>query len=107
MVVKKDGRREPFDREKVRLGLRIACRKRPVTADDIEGAVDGVERAVLETGEREIDSIEVGRLVLSALEGLDPVAYIRFASVYRELESPEALLELVRGLTGGKGEAGR
>ena len=100
MVVKKDGRREPFDREKVRLGFRLACRKRPVTADDIEAAVEGVERAVLETGEREIDSIEVGRLVLGALESMDPVAYLRFASVYRELESPEALLELVRGMTG-------
>ncbi len=100
MVVKKDGRREPFDREKIRLGFRLACRKRPVTADRIEQAVDGVERAVLETGEREIDSIEVGRLVLAALEDMDPVAWLRFASVYQELESPEALVELVRGMTG-------
>ena len=99
MVVKKDGRREPFDRDKVRVGFRLACRKRPVTADRIEQEVDGIERALLETGEREIDSIELGRLVLAALEDMDPVAYLRFASVYRELESPEALLELVRGMT--------
>jgi transcriptional repressor NrdR len=100
MVVKKDGRRETFDREKIRQGFRIACRKRPVTAHGIDEAVEGVERAVLELGEKEIDSIEVGRLVLAALENMDPVAYLRFASVYRELESPEALLELVRGMTG-------
>ncbi len=98
MVVKKDGRREPFDREKVRLGFRLACRKRPVEAERIDQEVEGVERAVLESGEREIDSIEVGRLVLAALEHMDPVAYLRFASVYQELESPEALLELVRGV---------
>ncbi len=99
MVVKKDGRREPFDREKVRQGFRLACRKRPIAADRIDQEVDAVERAALELGEREIDSIEVGRLVLAALEGMDPVAYLRFASVYQELESPEALMELVRGMT--------
>jgi len=99
MVVKKDGRREPFDREKVRLGFRLACRKRSVAAERIDQAVDGVERAALETGDREIDSIEVGRLVLAALEDMDKVAWLRFASVYQELESPEALLELVRGMT--------
>ena len=100
MVVKKDGRREPFDREKVRQGFRVACRKRPVTVDRIDREVDRVERALLECGEREIDSLEIGRLVQEALRGMDPVAYLRFASVYQELESPEALLELVRGVAG-------
>ena len=100
MVVKKDGRREPFDREKVRQGFRVACRKRPVTVDRIDREVDRVERALLECGEREVGSLEVGRLVQEALRVMDPVAYLRFASVYQELESPEALLELVRGVTG-------
>lgn len=99
MVVKKDGRRESFDREKVRQGFRVACRKRPVAAEDIDSAVDRVERALLECGEREVDSLEIGRLVQDALRALDPVAYLRFASVYQELESPEALLELVRAVT--------
>jgi len=98
MVVKKDGRREPFNREKLRTGLSLACRKRPLTAERIDQAVDGVERAALELGEREIQSVEIGRLVLELLRDLDPVAYLRFASVYQELESPEALLDLVAGV---------
>ena len=98
MVVKKDGRREPFNREKLRTGLSLACRKRPLTAERIDQAVDGVERAALELGEREIQSVEIGRLVLELLWDLDPVAYLRFASVYQELESPEALLDLVAGV---------
>jgi transcriptional repressor NrdR len=103
MVVKKDGRREPYDREKVRQGFRIACRKRPIGADRIDQEVERVERAVVELGLREVDSLTIGRLVQEALLRLDPVAYLRFASVYQELESPEALLELIRGITGREG----
>lgn len=96
MVVKKDGRREAFDRDKVARGIALACRKRPIPAERIEAAVDRVEAALLERGEREIASVDIGRLVLDALQGLDPVAWLRFASVYQELESAEAFLELVR-----------
>ena len=103
LVVKKDGRREPFDREKVRTGIRLACRKRPIGADRIDQEVERVERAVAEMGLREVDSLEIGRIVQEALRDLDPVAYLRFASVYQELQSPEALLELVRGVTGRDG----
>lgn len=103
LVVKKDGRREPFDREKVRTGFRLACRKRPIGADRIDQEVEKVERAVAELGLREVDSLEIGRLVQEALRDLDPVAYLRFASVYQELQSPEALVELIRGLTGKEG----
>ncbi|MFH1468898.1 MAG: transcriptional regulator NrdR [Pseudomonadota bacterium] len=103
LVVKKDGRREPFDREKIRTGFRLACRKRPVAADRIDQEVERVERAVAELGLREVDSLEIGRVVQEALRNLDPVAYLRFASVYQELQSPEALLELVRGVTGRDG----
>lgn len=103
MVVKKDGRREPYDREKIRQGFRVACRKRPIGADRIDQEVERVERAVVELGLREVDTLTIGRFVQEALLKLDPVAYLRFASVYQELASPEALLELIRGITGREG----
>ncbi len=80
-------------------GLMLACRKRPISASSLDGAVVGVESAIMQMGLREIPSLELGRLVLEALKGLDPVAYLRFASVYHELESAEAFLELVRAVT--------
>jgi len=98
MVVKKDGRREAFQREKVLQGFRLACRKRPIAAGRIDDAVDRVEGSLLEGGEREVAAREIGRLVQEELGVMDPVAYLRFASVYQELESPEELLELVRAV---------
>jgi transcriptional repressor NrdR len=82
-VVKKDGRREPFDRQKIINGLSRACEKRPVSADTIEAVADRIERQVQERGEREIASSVVGEAVMRELHGLDAVAYVRFASVYR------------------------
>jgi len=83
MVVKKDGRREPFDRQKIASGLKRACEKRPVSIDAIEAVVDTIERQLQERGERELESREIGEAVMRELHALDAVAYVRFASVYR------------------------
>jgi transcriptional repressor NrdR len=83
MVVKKDGRREPWDRAKLDAGFHKACEKRPVSLDAIEDSVARIERTVQERGLREIASEEVGEQVMEALKTLDEVAYVRFASVYR------------------------
>jgi len=82
-VVKKDGRREAFDREKIVEGVATACQKRPVSAEQIEALVAGVERQVQELGEREIRTTVIGEAVMQRLRRLDEVAYVRFASVYR------------------------
>lgn len=83
MVVKKDGRREPFERGKIVSGLKRACEKRPISIDTIEGIADQIERALQESGDKEITSRAVGEMVMGALHDLDAVAYVRFASVYR------------------------
>jgi transcriptional repressor NrdR len=83
-VVKKDGRRESFDRTKIRAGIKKACEKRPISIDAIEKAVENVERACQELQEKEITSSAVGELVMKELHDLDGVAYVRFASVYRQ-----------------------
>jgi len=83
LVVKKDGRREPFDREKILLGLKKACEKRPVSMDQIEDLVSAVETRLQELGDKEIPSSAVGEDVMRRLRELDEVAYVRFASVYR------------------------
>jgi transcriptional repressor NrdR len=82
-VVKKDGRREPFDRQKLVRGLRIACNKRPVSTDQIDSIADSIEREAQESERREISSTELGEKVVRHLRDLDEVAYVRFASVYR------------------------
>lgn len=83
MVVKKDGRRESYDREKVLAGLHKACEKRPISADTIEEVAADVERRVQEAGAREVPSSLVGEAVMASLKELDDVAYVRFASVYK------------------------
>lgn len=96
LVVKKDGRREPFDRMKIMAGLRRACEKRPVPTDALEGVLDKLERELVETTEKEIPSSLIGEKVMRALRALDPVAYVRFASVYRAFEDVnEFMAELV------------
>lgn len=82
-VVKKDGRREPYDRQKLLRGLRIACNKRPVSTDQLEAVGDAIERILQDTEGREVTSTELGERVISRLRELDEVAYVRFASVYR------------------------
>jgi transcriptional repressor NrdR len=82
-VVKKDGEREPFDRDKLLRSLRIACNKRPVSADTLEAHAEALERELSESGEKEVASLVIGERVMERLKGLDDVAYVRFASVYR------------------------
>ncbi len=86
MVIKKDGRREPFDSEKILTGIRRACEKRPVSAADQDKLVEDVVREVFNSLEQEIPSARIGELVIQRLKELDEVAYVRFASVYRQFK---------------------
>ena len=83
-VVKSGTRREPFDRTKLERSIAIACRKRPVTPERIDRLVSSIQRQVETSGESEISSAEIGEMVMNGLKGVDPVAYIRFASVYKD-----------------------
>ena len=103
MVVKKDGRREPFDRTKIRNGLRTACEKRPISTEDIERLVESVETACQEFQGEEIPSSAIGEKVMAELKTLDGVAYVRFASVYRQFRDvAEFMSELKDLLSKGK-----
>ena len=86
MVVKKDGRRETFDRNKIMAGLLRACEKRPISASQLESIVDDVEKQVQDSPDRELSTNEVGKAIMKRLKALDKVAYVRFASVYLEFE---------------------
>jgi len=98
MVVKRNGSREPYDREKLLAGVVLACRKRPISRDDIEKLVDSVDVKLGEDSRLEVPSQELGELVLERLSVLDPVAYVRFASVYRQFDSPEHFVEELKNL---------
>jgi transcriptional repressor NrdR len=98
MVIKKDGRREPFNREKVLRGVLIACQKRPLAAEEIEELVDGIETTVNTFGRPEVDSDFIGELVMDRLQQIDQIAYIRFASVYRAFADIATLKEAVEAL---------
>jgi transcriptional repressor NrdR len=91
-VVKKDGRRERFDRQKLVQGLRIACNKRPVSVEQIDAIADAVERDIQDRGEREVSSSVVGEQVMARLREADEVAYVRFASVYRSFRDIDEFL---------------
>ena len=91
LVVKSDGRREPFDREKLFAGIRVACAKRPISSDALEGLVNSVEARIQQTGKAEVPSQLIGDLVIAGLKPLDQVAYIRFAMVYLGLRDIEAV----------------
>ncbi len=84
LVVKKDGRREAFDRQKIISGIQRACEKRPVSIAAIEKVVDQMEVTLQESGEKEVDASRIGEAIMAALQSLDEVAYVRFASVYRQ-----------------------
>jgi len=92
-VIKRDGRREPFSREKILNGVRKACEKRPISTDALEKLVDRVESWVLEQGKEEISSLEIGERVMEELRKLDEVAYVRFASVYRQFKDVNQFFE--------------
>ncbi|NOX21168.1 MAG: transcriptional repressor NrdR [Nitrospirae bacterium] len=102
MVVKKDSRREPFDRLKILNGLKKACEKRPIPTERLEEIVNEIERRLLSLGVKEIQSEWIGEEVMNSLRDLDKVAYVRFASVYREFEDVNEFLEEVKRLFGRK-----
>lgn len=101
MVAKRDLRREPFDRSKILKGMLTACEKRPVSVAQLEQAVEEIERALNNRGEREVSSTDIGEMVIRKLHDLDKVAYIRFASVYRQFEDVTQFKELVEVLDTG------
>lgn len=103
MVVKRSGRKVPFDRDKLLRSLEIAVRKRNVDPDRIERAVTGIARQLESSGEAEIASDEIGRLVMEALKSIDDVAYVRFASVYRNFREARDFHELLGELQGDEG----
>jgi transcriptional repressor NrdR len=98
MVVKKDGRRERFDREKVLAGLQRACEKRPVSTKALEAIVDRVEAMVQESPDREVPTVQVGELLMESLRDLDRVAFVRFASVYRDFKDVDQFMATLKGL---------
>jgi transcriptional repressor NrdR len=103
LVIKKDGRREEFSREKLAAGVRKACAKRPIADDDIERLLDRVEEELHRLGKVEVHSATIGRVVMDHLRELDRIAYIRFASVYREFADVESFKEEVDALVQGRG----
>jgi transcriptional repressor NrdR len=106
-VVKKDGRREDFDRAKLRAKLGIALTKRPVSEEQIDALIGSVERELLQRGEREVPSGVVGELVIERLKELDHIAYIRFASVYRDFQDLDSLRLEMDALTRARAGAGQ
>jgi transcriptional repressor NrdR len=104
MVIKKDGTRQSFEVRKIRGGMQKALEKRPVSADDLEQGVQAVVRAVQENGESEIPAEAIGEYVMEQLRHLDGVAYIRFASVYREFKDVDEFVAAVKSAMQGKGE---
>jgi len=100
MVIKKDGRREPFDRKKALAGIIRACEKRPISVEKMEELVTQVERAIQKKSDREIQSSKVGELVMDKLKSLDHVAYVRFASVYRQFKDVGQFMEELKSILG-------
>jgi transcriptional repressor NrdR len=98
MVVKKDGRRESFDRTKILAGLKKACEKRPISTATIEAVTDRIEKRIQEMGETEIESRIVGEELMKELHQLDQVAYVRFASVYREFKDIDQFMDELKTL---------
>ncbi len=98
MVVKKDGRREPFDMAKIRSGLLISCKKRPIGTDQLDAIVETIEKKLVGLGVKEIQSSWIGEQIMAGLKDLDKVAYVRFASVYRQFKDINDLMDEVRTL---------
>lgn len=105
LVIKRDGRREEFDREKLYRGLRIACAKRPIADEKIEALVHDVENAVFNLGKAEVESRVIGGMVMDRLRELDEVAYVRFASVYHRFKDVDGLVEEIESLKHWKSDA--
>ena len=105
MVIKKDGRREPFSREKIISGIKKACQKRPVSVTVIEEFVDSLELFFQELGKKEVDSTEVGEKVINSLREWDEVAYVRFASVYRQFKDINEFMDELEDILKSRKEA--
>lgn len=105
MVIKKDGRREPFSREKIISGIRKACQKRPVSVSSVEEFVDQLELYFQELGKKEVDSEEVGERVITKLKDWDEVAYVRFASVYRQFRDINEFMAELEGILKARKDA--
>ena len=103
MVVKKDNRREVFDRTKIMAGLKKACEKRPVSSAALDAAVDRIEKRIQDMGESEISGRTIGEEVMRELHQLDQVAYVRFASVYREFKDIDQFMETIKSLAQERG----
>lgn len=103
MVVKKDGRREKFDRQKVLAGLLKACEKRPVSMSRLSELVNQVESKVIDSPDREIQTTEIGEILMEGLRELDKIAYVRFASVYRDFQDEQAFFNELKNLMRQKG----
>jgi transcriptional repressor NrdR len=106
IVVKKDGRREPFDRQKVLTGIQKACQKRPISLAKIQEIVQEIENELLGLGEKEIPSTWVGQRIMEGLRQLDDVAYVRFASVYRQFRDISEFMDELKGLLVTRGHSG-
>ncbi|MFM7841492.1 MAG: transcriptional regulator NrdR, partial [Nitrospira sp.] len=98
MVVKKDGRREPYDRAKILSGIKKACEKRPISVATTEAVTDRIEKRLQEMGETEIKSRAIGEEIMRELHNLDQVAYVRFASVYREFKDIDQFMDELKTL---------
>lgn len=105
-VIKKDGTRVPFDREKIRVGLEKACYKRPISESQIETVICDVEADICENFDREVDSRHIGEKVFNALRGIDQVAFVRFASVYREFKDVNDFVEELEPMLKGQSNRG-
>ncbi|NUN50295.1 MAG: transcriptional repressor NrdR [Candidatus Brocadiae bacterium] len=106
-VVKKDGNRQPFDRAKIMDGLQKACQKRPIAVARLEDIVDRIELELYEKFEREVPAKEIGELVMSELRNLDQVAYVRFASVYREFKDASDFVDALQPFDAATGKPRR
>jgi len=105
LIVKKDGRREPFDRQKILSGLKKACEKRPISVDILEKIISRIEQSLIEGSDREVKSSVIGEKVMEELYSLDGVAYVRFASVYRQFKDINQFMrELKDLLAQGEGD---
>lgn len=102
MVVKKDGRRETFDRGKILAGLLRACEKRPISMAQLEAIVDDAEKEVQESLDRELSTSEIGKVIMRRLKAIDKVAYVRFASVYLEFEDVSAFMTELKALVNSR-----
>jgi transcriptional repressor NrdR len=102
MVIKKDGRREAFDRNKIISGVLKACEKRPVSMEKVEAVADKVEKELQKSFDKEVKAEDVGELVMDHLHALDEVAYVRFASVYRQFKDINQFMKELKGLLGKK-----